>query len=178
MDVGVFPTFITKSTAGLLLTMLFLQTLIHFPSNFLACKSKATEELNVSAGCYINATLLLIMMTSSNGNIFPHNWPFGRGIHWSPVNSPHKVQWLGALMFSLICAWINAWLKNREAGDLNCHRSHYDIIVLYKKNSSSNSGQMSGTNSKSVYWWLGLIRLSYRSNITPHYISWVSARKT
>ena len=27
------------------------------------------------------------------------------GIHWSPVNSPLKGQWRGALMFSLICAW-------------------------------------------------------------------------
>ena len=23
---------------------------------------------------------------------FPHYWPFVRGIHWSPVNSPHKGQ--------------------------------------------------------------------------------------
>ena len=38
---------------------------------------------------------------------FPHYWPFVRGIHRSPVNSPHKGQWRGALMFSLTCAWIN-----------------------------------------------------------------------
>ena len=36
---------------------------------------------------------------------FPRYWPFVRGIHRSPVNSPHKGQWRGALMFSLICAW-------------------------------------------------------------------------
>ena len=30
---------------------------------------------------------------------FPLNWPFVRGIHRSPVNSPHKGQWRGALMF-------------------------------------------------------------------------------
>ena len=30
---------------------------------------------------------------------FPHYWPFVRGIHWSPVNSPHKGQWCRALMF-------------------------------------------------------------------------------
>ena len=35
---------------------------------------------------------------------FPRYWPFVRGIHWSPVNSPHKGPWRGALMFSLICA--------------------------------------------------------------------------
>ena len=40
---------------------------------------------------------------------FPRYWPFLRGIHRSPVNSPHKGQWRGALKFSLICTWINAW---------------------------------------------------------------------
>ena len=57
---------------------------------------------------------------------FPRYWPFVRGIHRSPVNSPHKGQWRGALMFSLICAWINGWVNNREAG----HRAHYDVTVM------------------------------------------------
>ena len=48
---------------------------------------------------------------------FPRYWPFVRGIHRSPVNSPHKCQWRIALMLSLICARINAWENNREAGD-------------------------------------------------------------
>ena len=47
-----------------------------------------------------------------------------------PVNSPHKGQWRGALVFSLICAWINDWVNNREAGDLRRRRSHYDVIVM------------------------------------------------
>ena len=51
-------------------------------------------------------------------NHFPRYWPFVRGIHRSPVNSLHKGQWRGALMFSLICAWINGYVNNREAGDL------------------------------------------------------------
>ena len=38
---------------------------------------------------------------------FQRYWPFVRGIHRSPVNSPHKGQWRGALMFSLIGAGIN-----------------------------------------------------------------------
>ena len=48
---------------------------------------------------------------------FPRYWPFVRGIHRSPVNSLHKGQWRGALMFSLICVWINGWVNNRGAGD-------------------------------------------------------------
>ena len=47
-----------------------------------------------------------------------------------PVNSPHKGQWRGALMFCLICAWINDWVNNREAGDLRRHRGHYDVNVM------------------------------------------------
>ena len=61
---------------------------------------------------------------------FPRYWPFVRGIHRSPVNSPHKGQWRGALMFSLICVWINHWVNNREAGDLRRYRAHNDVIVM------------------------------------------------
>ena len=52
------------------------------------------------------------------------------GISPVPVNSPHKGQWRGALMFSLICAWINDWVNNREAGDLKRHRGHNDVSVM------------------------------------------------
>ena len=52
------------------------------------------------------------------------------GIHRSPVNSPCRGQWRGILIFSLICAWINGWVNNREASDLRRHRSHYDVIVM------------------------------------------------
>ena len=62
--------------------------------------------------------------------LFPRHWSFVRGIHRSPVNSPHKGQWRGALMFSLICAWINGWVNNPEASDLRRHHAHYDVIVM------------------------------------------------
>ena len=52
------------------------------------------------------------------------------GIHRSLVNSTHKGQWRGTLMFSLICAWINGWVNNREAGDMRRHCAHYDAIVM------------------------------------------------
>ena len=59
---------------------------------------------------------------------FPRYWPFVRGIHRSPVNSPHKGQWRGALRFSLICTRINGRVNNLEAGDLRCHSAHYDVM--------------------------------------------------
>ena len=56
---------------------------------------------------------------------FPRYWPFV-----SPVNSPHKGQWRGALMFCLIRAWINSWVNNCEAGDLRRYLAHCDVIVM------------------------------------------------
>ena len=34
-------------------------------------------------------------------------------------------------MFSLICAWIDCWVNDSEAGDFRRHRAHYDTTVMY-----------------------------------------------
>ena len=54
---------------------------------------------------------------------FPRYWPFVRGIRQSPVDSTHKGQWCGALMFSLICAWTNGWVNNVI---------QLDILIFYR----------------------------------------------
>ena len=75
---------------------------------------------------FVHWHLCVIMMTSSNRNIFHVT-----GHLRYPVNSPHKGQW--ALMFSLICVWINDWVNNREAGDLRHNRAHcndIDTLIL------------------------------------------------
>ena len=83
-----------------------------------------------------------------------------RGIHRSPVNSPNKGQWCGALMFSLICVWINGWVNNREAGDLRRYRAHYDVTVMknYKQYNftvlSSGCRQMSTNAAHPTGHWL------------------------
>ena len=41
--------------------------------------------------------------------------------HRSPVDSSHKGQWHGALIFSLICAWTNGWVNYQDAGDSSRH---------------------------------------------------------
>ena len=53
----------------------------------------------------------------------------------SPVTGefPSQSQWRGALMLSLICAWINGWINNHEAGDLRRHRAHYDVTVMRRR---------------------------------------------
>ena len=52
-------------------------------------------------------------------------WSFVRGIHRLPVNSPHKGQWRGALMYSLIWARTNVSVNNRDAGDLRRNHSAF-----------------------------------------------------
>ena len=61
---------------------------------------------------------------------FPCYWPFVQRIHQLPLNSPHKRQWHGALMFSLICAWLNCWANNRDASDLRHHPAYCDVTVM------------------------------------------------
>ena len=60
---------------------------------------------------------------------FLRYWPFVR-----------NGQWRGALMFSLICVWINGWENNREAGDLGRYLwrplwRHCNVKVAYNKKS-------------------------------------------
>ena len=61
---------------------------------------------------------------------FLHYWPFVRGIHQSPVDSPHKGQWHGALVFSLTSTWTNGLANTQDTGDSKHHRAHYDVIVM------------------------------------------------
>ena len=63
------------------------------------------------------------IMTSSNGNIF-------RVSGHLCGEFPHKGQWRRALIFSLICAWINGWINNHEADDSRRHSANYDVTVI------------------------------------------------
>ena len=62
---------------------------------------------------------------------FPRFWPFVRGYHRLMVDSRHKSQWRGALVFCLICTWTNRWANNGDTGDLRRHRAHYGITVMH-----------------------------------------------
>ena len=92
----------------------------------------------------------------------PRYWAFVRGIHrWlalfagnSPVTGefPHKGQWRGALMFYLICVWINDWVNHSEAGDLRRNRALYDVIEM--------SSMIIYRGSCSYLWWIDIQRMS------------------
>ena len=91
---------------------------------------------------------------------FPRHWAFVWGIHRSPVNSPHKGQWRGVLMFSLMCAWINSWVNNREAGDLRRHRALWRhcngenrLNTIFARNSQHVNGvSTADTNTCHINW--------------------------
>ena len=72
------------------------------------------------------------MMTSSNGNIFRVTG------HLCGEFTPHKGQWCGDLMFSLICVWINGWVNNRDASDLRRYRAHHDVILMQAARSNDD----------------------------------------
>ena len=60
---------------------------------------------------------------------FPRNWPFVReitGPRWIPRTKASDAE----LWCFFICAWINRWVNNGEAGDLRRYRAHYDVIVM------------------------------------------------
>ena len=74
-----------------------------------------------------------LMMTSSNGNIFCVTGPLCgefTGHRWIPLTKASDAElWC----FSLIWAWINGWVNNREAGDLRRQCAHYDVTVMSLK---------------------------------------------
>ena len=80
---------------------------------------------------------------------FPRYWPFVRGIHRSPVNSPHKCQWGRTFMFSLICGRINGWVNKVEAGELIRHRAHLDVIVMWSLSLCTSPG---GRGAQALFW--------------------------
>ena len=82
-------------------------------------RNTAYSRMNTRQG-----STMVVMMTSSNGDIFRVTGPL-RGEF-----TGHRGKWRGALMFSLVCAWINGWENNPEAGDLRRHRAHYGITVM------------------------------------------------
>ena len=50
---------------------------------------------------------------------FPRHWPFVRGIHRSPMNSPQKGQWRGALS-----------KRSSKQSRRRRHRAHYDVTMV------------------------------------------------
>ena len=77
-----------------------------------------------SLGSYVRNCLpkAAVIMKSSNGNIFRV-----AGLHrWIPRSKASDAEH----RCFFICALMNGWVNNREAGDLRRHRAHYDVTVM------------------------------------------------
>ena len=80
---------------------------------------------------YLSLMKYILIIKPSNGNIFLITGPlWGESTRDRWIDSLHKGQWNGALMFSLICAWTKGRAINHGAGDLRRHRAHCDITVM------------------------------------------------
>ena len=86
--------------------------------------------ITMSTGSILLLVVLLYHDDILKWKHFPRYWPFVWGIHQTPVNSLRKGQCREALMFPLICAWINSWINSRKDGDLGRFRAHYDVTVM------------------------------------------------
>ena len=153
---------------------------------------------NVSLPKNVNAYFPLMVKRHDDVIKWKHlsrYWPFVRGIHRSPVNSPHTGQWRGPLIFfSFIYAWINGWVNNRNAGDLRRHRAHYDVNVMvfncahcicgnracHDDGHYSLTLSLHGTTSGTFNLWalhLQTGALSYRSS-NEFAVTWLGSEKT
>ena len=109
--------------------------------------------LNIGSGKYICHSIGAKILPQPTAwwrhelETFPRYLLFVQEIHRSPVNSPHKGQWRRASMFSLICAWTNAWVNSRYAGDLRSHRTLYEVTVI-PRNKTNWKLNRNGTNFK------------------------------
>ena len=95
----------------------FLGTQLYSGSNFIKVLGGTTHNVNLGSSVNSLAAGRWHHDDVIKWKHFPRSWPFVRGIHRSPVDSPHKGQWRGALIFSLMCVWTNGWAHNRDAGD-------------------------------------------------------------
>ena len=79
-----------------------------------------------------------------------------------------------ALMFSLICAWINSWVNNREAGDLRRHQANFDVAVmlaLREENIPFTNSQFT-RESFSLSPYIGLIqKLKFKGCLNRGFVS-------
>ena len=115
---------------------------------------------------------MTVMMTSSNGNSFRVT-ALCAGNSPVPGEFSHKGQWRGALMFSLIWAWINGWVNNPEAGDLRRHPTHCDVIVMSLNNKSTLIEVMPWCRQAVSHY----LNQRWPNSIWCHHPQWVNTQK-
>ena len=105
---------------------------------------------------------------------FPRYWPFVMGIHRSPVDSPHKGQWRGALMFLLICSWTNGWANTRDAGDLRRHRTNYEVTIMWLGSIRPSTGRIPEADHSPLFASNPLFKVVCVDYVTIHCNDFIS----
>ena len=69
-------------------------------------------------------------------------------------------------MFSMICAWINGWINNRET-DLRRHHTHYDVTLMALEQilQLKNTWTLSSHN---IEWTDYPKRMTWKYSLPPH----------
>ena len=106
---------------------------------------------------------------------FPRYWAICAGNSPVTVNSPHKGQWRGVLMCSLICNWTNGWVNNREAGDLRRHRAHYDVILMDGLVGNSLRPKQNGCNLRMIFRAMNVCMLFIKILVCCRGLNWHKA---
>ena len=128
-----------------------LYTHAHVVKNCIQCSGDAAfQSLWLVANSGLHSRRARVHDDVIRWKHFPRYWPYVRGIHRWPVNSPHKGQRRGALIFSLIYAWIKGWINKGESVDLRRNRPHSDVTVMH--NSKNNITQHTHIWAWSMTW--------------------------
>ena len=103
------------------------------------------------------------MVTSSYGKIFRVTGHLC-GEFTGPRSIPRtKASDAELLMFSLICAWINDWVNNHDAGDLRRHLAHYDVTVMLPEDQRFLSSSNWQANNRCI-----MVSANILYDIVPH----------
>ena len=102
-----------------------------------------------------NAAKRDFMMMSSNGNIFRVTGPLC-GEFTGPGDFPAQRPVTRSFDVFFICAWINDWVNNRQAGDFRRLCGHYDVNIMLRPQTANwnlgmNSLIRAGTNITNNY---------------------------
>ena len=113
---------------------------------------------------------------------FPRYWPFVRGIHRSPVNSPHKGRWRKALCKSKQESkqWWGWWFETPSRSSWRhcngCVWCICGVIRLKISQVGSNGHWKKKTVTMTTKRLTGYILMAYRGDI-PVYNKWIHAIK-
>ena len=120
------------------------QSMWHMRCNYAAVNQKPLRTIQAMTSWYWNAFCI-------TGSQVAIEWPFVRGIHRLPVDSPHRGSECAPFVFSPLLDWKSCWsntgvsadLRRRDANltSLCYHRSSHWILLLQVKVTEWISGE-------------------------------------